>query len=155
MNTPDDPNLRSISDALDRDAARLRAEPDAGFEARVLRAALRAEASPAPEVVVARSIGFWRSNALKVAASLALLLTVGAVSIFAIRGATAPVPSNTVVSANDEGDVLTDLDAWLAMDGEVFGRTNLASFRTELDDADHAISYDDLGESAFDAEEWM
>ncbi len=155
MNTPDDPNLRPITDALDRDAARLRAEPDAGFEARVLRAALRAEApEAAPAIVIAR-VGFWRSSAFRVAAAIALLLTVGAVSVVALRGGQSPAPADTTLAATDERDVLTDLDAWLAMDGEVFGRANLASFRSELDDADRAISYEDLGGSAFDAEEWM
>lgn len=152
MNTPDDPKLRALADSLDREAARLRTEPDAGFEARVLRAALCAEAAP-HEVVVAR-IGFWRSSAFRVAAGLALLLTVGAVSVVAMRGVPAPGPSNPQV-ASGASDVFTDLDAWLAMDGEVFGRTNLASFRTELDNADRAISYDDLGETALDAEDWM
>jgi hypothetical protein len=118
----------------------------------VLRAALRAEGA-SPEVVVAR-IGFWRSSAFRIAAGLALLLTVGAVSVVALRGGSAPAPSNSQVAANDS-DVMTELDAWLAMDDEVFGRTNLASFRSELDDADRAISYDDLGETALDAEDWM
>jgi hypothetical protein len=153
MNTPDDPAIRGISDALEREAALLRAEPDAGFEARVLRAALRAESEPGARVVIAR-VGFWRSNAFRIAAGLALLLTVGAVSVVALRGGSAPAPSNSQVAANDS-DVMTELDAWLAMDDEVFGRTNLASFRSELDDADRAISYDDLGETALDAEDWM
>jgi hypothetical protein len=143
------PEERAMIDLLDRDASRLRAEPNAGFEARVLRAAMRAEHDTDAHVVVAR-IGMLRSSALRAAAAIALMLTVGAVSVVALRaGAVAPTP----IVANT--DVLDDIEGWLGLDESVFARTNLASFRDELDSASSGISYDDLGDPIIDAEDWM
>lgn len=146
------PDERATIDLLDRDASRLRAEPDAGFEARVLRAAMRAEPGADAPVVLAR-IGFLRSSAFRAAAAIALMLTVGAASIVALRGGTLPgAPS---VASAPGADVLDDIEGWLDLDESVFGRTSLASFREELDDASAGISYDDLGDPIIDAEDWM
>ena len=145
--SPDD---RAMIDLLDRDAARRRAEPDAGFEARVLRAAMRAEPAPGSHVVVAK-IGFFRSSAFRAAAAIALVLSVGAVSVVALRGgATSPTPT-----AAAHPDVLDEIEGWLGLDESVFARTNLASFRQELDDASSGISYEELGDPLLDAEDWM
>ncbi len=147
--TPHDPEIASL---LDREAARLRAEPNAGFEARVLRAAMRAEPERDAPVVIAR-IGWLRSSAFRAAAAIALLLTVGAVSVVSLRsGSLTGSPS---VASAPRADVLDDIDGWLGLDDSVFARTNLASFREELDDASSGISYDDLGDPIIDAEEWM
>jgi hypothetical protein len=143
------PEDRAMIDLLDRDASRLRAEPDAGFEARVLRAAMRAEHDADAHVVVA-SIGMFRSSALRAAAAIALMLTVGVVSVVALRGGAAS-PTPTVAHA----DVLDEIEGWLGLDESVFARTNLASFRDELDSASSGISYDDLGDPIIDAEDWM
>lgn len=146
------PEDRAILDMLDHDASRRRAEPDAGFEARVLRAAMRAEPDADAHGVVAR-IGVFRSSALRAAAAIALMLTVGAVSVLALR--TGSFSAGSGVASAPAPDVLDEIDGWLGLDDSVFVRTNLASFRQELDDASSGISYDDLGNPLLDAEDWM
>jgi len=142
---------RTLAGALDRDAAALRREPDAGFEARVLRAALHADAEP-PNVVVRAPL--WRSAPLRVAAGVALMLTVAAIAVVSLRGGSPPTGPGASV-ADARGDVLQEIDAWVALDESTFGRSSLASFRDDLDSAGGTISFDDLGRTALDADDWM
>lgn len=142
------PRERALAQSLDRSAASFRAEPDAGFESRVLAAAMHAE----PEPPVIATIRPRVHSLLGVAAAAVVLLAFGAVALVSMRGAGAP-PASAVVAQSE--DVLDDIDAWLALDDGVFRRANLTTFRAELESADTPVSFDNVGQSDIDLEEWM
>lgn len=130
-----------LQDQIERAAARVRAEPDSGFEARVLASVARARRTPAPLRLV-------RSPAFAAAATLALLLTAGALVVVATR------PTAPHAPASARSDVLDEIDAWLALDDTLFVRTNFASFTQELDAADTPLRFDPFDDD-LDAEDWM